>query len=68
MSKELVQLDSIIRNSPFKKKALAELIGVSCQAFSNKIKGRTDFNINEAFILAKALNIPTENIENIFLP
>lgn len=68
MSKARVKLDEIIRKSPFKKLALAEMIGVSKQTFSNKMSGRQDFSIQEAFTIAKALNIPIEDIPSIFLP
>lgn len=68
MNKELLQLDEIIRKSPFKKKALADMLGIASQTFSNKLKGRQDFNVSEAITLAKALDIPLENIEVIFLP
>lgn len=63
----LTELDRIIKAKGIKKKALADQLGITKQAFYNKMSGRSTFNVNEAIVLIKLLGIDG-NIENIFLP
>ena len=51
------RLNEIIKASGFKKKALAERVGLSPLGLANKVNGKTEFKSGEIKKLAAALGI-----------
>lgn len=60
------ELLKIIKNSGFKKKYIAEKLGVCLATFSRKINNKTEFNTTQISILCEILNIDEEKRNNIF--
>lgn len=56
-----------IKNSGLKKGFIAEKLGRSRQALSDKIQGKTEFRPNEIRILCELLQITDEERRLIFL-
>ena len=60
------KINQAIKISGYKKEYLAREMGISKQAFSNKINGNTEFKASELFYLVGKLHIRTEDIEEVF--
>ena len=56
-------LDTIIKASGLKKNYLAEELGISKQAFNNKVKGIRQFKKAELRQLAETMEMPLRFIE-----
>ena len=63
---ELLKLRGKIIAEGYDLKTVAKKIGLSYNAFRNKIKGETAFTINEVYELAVILNIDKEEIITYF--
>lgn len=50
------------------KKALADTAGISIQSFYSRLNGETLFDVNEITVLSRKLDIPQEEVLEIFLP
>ena len=59
-------LRAVIAKEGITNRHLANCLGLSEQAFSNKIAGRTEFKNSEIKILAKELNLNMSAINSIF--
>lgn len=59
-------LNQRIKEKGYRKSYIAERIGLSNQAFSNKICGRTAFTIQEAKIMSSILDIPMDKFFYFF--
>ena len=62
-----VLLKEKIKLSGYKIGYLAEELGLSRQALSNKINNNTDFTVKEMQILSKILYLSDLDMKNIFL-
>lgn len=63
---ELLKLRGKIIAEGYDLKTVAEELGLSYNAFRNKIKGETAFTINEVYELAVILNIEKDEIITYF--
>jgi len=59
------ELIKLRRTRKINQKKMAELLGITVTTYSNKETGKTDFNLEEIFLIAKHFN---KRIEEIFLP
>lgn len=60
--RELVELKGLLREKKVNYETLAKYLKMSLSALSNKINGKSVFNILEADKIALFLGIPRENI------
>ncbi len=63
---DLQLLDSIIKNSGYKIGYIAEILGISRQAFNKKLKGDTPFRGSEVYVLCDLLKISDTDKKKIF--
>lgn len=61
-----VLLEKKIDESGYKKKFLASKLGITLQAFINKIQGKNEFLASEIFILSELLKLSEEDRTLIF--
>lgn len=59
--RELVELKGIMREKKITYVEMAEYLGMALSAFSNKINGKSIFNILEANKIMEKLNVEKEN-------
>lgn len=64
--KELVKLKGILREQKITYTEISEKLHMSVSAFSNKINGKTLFNIVEISILITVLEISLNDVGKIF--
>lgn len=64
--RELVELKGLIRERKTNYETLAKQLKMSISAISNKINGKSVFNILEAEKISEILNIDKENISKYF--
>ena len=60
------RLDALIKGSGYKRKFLADKLGITDVSFSAKCHNRQDFTTTEAGMLADVLKIPTGERGGIF--
>ena len=63
---DLKVLNSKINSSGYKKSFLAEQLGISKQALSQKLAGQHEFKSNQIQILCKYLGIAPKEMKDIF--
>ena len=63
---DLVLLNARIDKSGYKKSFLAKQLGISKQAFSQKLSGQYEFKSNQIQILCKILGIAPKEMKDIF--
>lgn len=59
-------LKKYIDASGYKMKYIANRLDITYVALHNKLTGKTEFTISEAFVLKSLLKIPSEEWEEIF--
>lgn len=62
------ELNRIIEESGLKRSYIAEAIGMSSVAFSNRTRGRVQWKTEEIQRFCKVLNLPRRTRDYIFLP
>mgnify|MGYP002520017536 CR=1 FL=1 len=60
------ELRAEIARANIKHKVIAETLGISKQAFLNKMNGNSEFKASEIRTLAEMLNLPLEKVSYIF--
>ena len=60
------RLNNIIKSKGVKKNYLASVLGISNQAFQNKMNGKTLFKVTEIVKIANVIGLSKEDIYNIF--
>ena len=63
---DVKELNRIIEQSGLRKRFLAEKLGISHQAFYNKLNGISEFKLAEVSIMCNILNIGKKQREEIF--
>lgn len=63
----LTLLDNKIMQSGIKKCVVAEKLGVTTVALSNKLAGKYNFSLDDAAILTEILGLSAEEAKEIFL-
>ena len=61
-------LDVYIKKSGIKSSFIIEKMGISKQAYYNKLAGNTAFRLSEVYVLCDLVHIPDEEKEKIFYP
>lgn len=64
--RELVELKGILREKKINYETLAQYLEMSISALSNKINGKSVFDILEANKIAEFIGIPKEEIPRYF--
>lgn len=64
--RELVELKGLLREKKVNYVTLAKHLKMSVSALSNKINGKSIFNILEVDTIVKFIEIPTEEIPKYF--
>lgn len=64
--RELVELKGILREKKINYETLAQYLEMSISALSNKINGKSVFDILEANKIAEFIEIPKEEIPRYF--
>ena len=64
--RELVELKGLMREKKINYETLAQYLKMSLSALSNKINGKSVFNILEVTRIANFIGIPKENIPLYF--
>lgn len=59
-------LNEMIQNKGIKKNYLAKTLGISNQAFTNKMKGKNLFKVTEIAVIADVIGLSQKDIYNIF--
>lgn len=59
-------MHSAIKNSGMKKSAIAKGVGITHTSLNNKLYGRSDFTVYEAYRLMSVLNIPYKDFHLFF--
>ena len=66
---DIKRLNKIIEESGFKKKAIAERIGILPSTLTTRLNGQSDFKVSEAAKLADVLGMtPTDKMRVFFDP
>lgn len=55
------KLKGVMKEHNLTQAKIADILGISVQAFNAKINGRTKFTIDEASVMKKQLNIDNAN-------
>lgn len=63
---DTLELEIAIKKSGFTKRKLAEKLGISLQAFYNKLNNETEFKVSEIIKICKLLNLSNKSKEKIF--
>ena len=64
--RELIELKGLIREKRLNYNLMAQKIGISISAFSNKINGKTVFTLLEALDIISILEIDANEISKYF--
>lgn len=64
--RELVELKGILREKKINYETLAKYLEISLSALSNKINGKTVFNLIEVAKIIRLIKIEKENISTYF--
>ena len=65
---DFAELRAVMARQGVKNSELAEHIGISNQAFYNKMSGKSDFKLSEVCAIATALGMTSNEVADIFLP
>ena len=60
------KLNEAIKTSGMRKTFLSKMLGLSHAGFYNKLNGATEFTASEIKVLARLLNLDSEQIISIF--
>ena len=64
---DLTRLNTVIEESGVKLVAIADRLDISRQALYSKLKGETEFSVDQVGTLAKFLHLSMEDVFEIFL-
>lgn len=59
------ELIKLRKESKISQETMAELLGINTSTYSKKENGKSDFKLNELFIIARLFN---KRLDEIFLP
>ena len=62
------ELEKLIKDSGLSKSYITRKLGITYQAFQNKLHGKSPFKMTEVFVIKNLLNITLDDVYRIFIP